>query len=601
MLSRGNPTARRNDRSRFYASELAARFAADQRGNAIALFVMMLVPVLGAAGVAIDYGRAIAAQSSLQAAADSAVLSSRSGSGTDEAAIKAKTEAFFAANAHQLYGATIKDVAVVQANNVIELRVTAELPASLTVLLGRDNFDIVVKSKAAAAAEDVEIALVLDNTGSMRDFMDDLKTGAKDLVEAVHGSATSVSKVKFAVVPYVGAVNIGNGAAQMAWMDVNGHASRNGLALRSQSFGYEAGCYTGGGGGGSTGPGNGATGSLFDALPTFANAVRAVLGIATARAANASDVPSPFQFYDPCWIANPDTINYFDLFAKIPNTTWKGCVLARPAPYDADDTAPDAGAPETRFVPWFWPDQPDADKILANGWTFVSSNDYLTDRPDLVPNPFKDTWNGWTHRSILQYSNVNANIDEIGPDTSGPNKSCPDPILPLTNAKGDVLAAIDRMVHWNGSGTNVAEGLAWGWRVLSPGAPFTEGAAYGKIRKVLVLMTDGTNNIDPSPDGAIWSDYSAYGYLNSGVVPDVTYDAFRQHTDARMTDVCQNAKNAGITIYTVAFGIVDQQTLNKLEACASKPPYAYAPGTQTELVEAFNAIGASLTELRLTE
>lgn len=582
-------------------ADLGARFPASEDGNVIGLFVLMLIPILGAAGVAIDYGRAIAAQTSLQAAADSAVLSSRSSGGMDEAAIKAKAEAFFAANANKLYGATIKNVAVTQVNNVIQLNVQSELPTSLSVVLGRDKLDISVKSKAAAAAEDVEIALVLDNTGSMRDFMDDLKTGARNLVDAVYNGATSQSKIKIGVVPYVGAVNIGNSPAQMAWMDVNGTSSRNGLSLRSQSFGYEAGCYTGSGGGGSTGPGNGTTGSLFDMLPKFADAVRGVLGIATAEAANASDVPSPFQFYDPCWIGNPDTMNFFDLFAKIPNTSWKGCVLARPAPYDANDTAPDAGTPETRFVPWFWPDQPDAAKILANGWTFVSANDYLPDRPDLVPNPFKDTWNGWTHRSILQYNNVNANIDETGPDTSGPNKSCPDPILPLTNVKGDVIAAIDQMVHWNGSGTNVAEGLAWGWRVLSPDAPFTEGAPYGKIRKVLVLMTDGVNNIDPSPDGAVWSDWSAYGYLNSGVLPDVTYDAFRQHTDARMTEVCQNAKNAGITIYTVAFGIVDQQTLNKLEACASKPPYAYAPGTETELIAAFDAIGASLTELRLTE
>ncbi len=80
-----------------------------------------------------------------------------------------------------------------------------------------------------------------------------------------------------------------------------------------------------------------------------------------------------------------------------------------------------------------------------------------------------------------------------------------------------------------------------------------------------------------------------------------TCDQSRKYTDERMVAACQNAKNAGLTIYTVAFGIVDQPTLAKLEACASKPPYAYAPGTATELVEAFGSIGASLTELRLME
>ena len=575
-------------------------FAASTSGNVATLFAVLLVPILGAVGVALDYGRGLAARTSLQASADAAVLASRSGGLKTEAEIKAQAEKFFAVNAHKLFGANITNVDVSLVGNVIEMKVDALLPASITQVLGTESFPLTVKSKAAAAAEDVEIALVLDNTGSMRDYMDDLKTGAKDLVEAVHRGATSVSRLKFAVVPYVGAVNIGNGPAQMAWMDTAGGSSRNGLALRWESFGYEAGCQTGGGGS-SPGPGPGTTGSLFDALPRFAGVVRELLGVAPAQAASAADVPSPFVFYDPCWIANPGTINYFDLFAKIPNTTWKGCVIARPAPYDTDDTPPDQGTADTMFVPWFWPDQPDAAKIAANGWNFVSANDYLTDRPDLVPSPFKDNWNGWTHRSTLQYNNSNAAIDEAGPDTSGPNKSCPDPILPLTNNKSDVIAAIDKMVHWNGSGTNVAEGLAWGWRVLSPEAPFSEGAPYGKIRKVLVLMTDGSNNIDPSQDGAVWSDWSAYGYLNSGVVPGVTYEGFKQYTDDRMSQVCQNAKDKGITIYTVAFGIVDQPTLAKLEACASKPPYAYAPGTESELVEAFNSIGASLTELRLTE
>ncbi len=43
--------------------------------------------------------------------------------------------------------------------------------------------------------------------------------------------------------------------------------------------------------------------------------------------------------------------------------------------------------------------------------------------------------------------------------------------------------------------TSIGEGAAWGWRTLSPGAPFTEGRPYGaeENQKVLVLMTDGQN------------------------------------------------------------------------------------------------------------
>ena len=48
--------------------------------------------------------------------------------------------------------------------------------------------------------------------------------------------------------------------------------------------------------------------------------------------------------------------------------------------------------------------------------------------------------------------------------------------------------------------TGVGEGAMWGWRVLSPGAPFTDGRAYSTKNntKVLVLMTDGQNTYYPN-------------------------------------------------------------------------------------------------------
>ena len=38
----------------------------------------------------------------------------------------------------------------------------------------------------------------------------------------------------------------------------------------------------------------------------------------------------------------------------------------------------------------------------------------------------------------------------------------------------------------------------WGWNVLTPGPPFTEARASG-VRKAMVLMTDGTNNVSRLP------------------------------------------------------------------------------------------------------
>ncbi len=90
----------------------------------------------------------------------------------------------------------------------------------------------------------------------------------------------------------------------------------------------------------------------------------------------------------------------------------------------------------------------------------------------------------------------------------------------------------------------------WGWRALSKHEPFDQGVGYGeivdgmKVRKVLVLMTDGMNTkspiypsqdpINPSHDG---SDAALANTLTA--------------------ELCTNIKAKGIAIYSVAFEVPD--------------------------------------------
>ena len=57
-----------------YLSRKAKDFRRDERGNISLLFAASLVPMIAAAGTAIDYSRASQARSQLHAAADSAAL-----------------------------------------------------------------------------------------------------------------------------------------------------------------------------------------------------------------------------------------------------------------------------------------------------------------------------------------------------------------------------------------------------------------------------------------------------------------------------------------------------------------------------------------------
>lgn len=581
------------------------RFLVDRSGGIALLFGLTIVPLMLIAGLAADYTRGLSVKHQLQGAADAAALAAK-GSGEDaQVAAQAAAEAFARANAVALNGATLGPVSVTHTTDGVRVDLTASLPTTLSSALGFASFEINATSESVRATGDIEVALVLDNTGSMAGSMDELKTGAKDLVAAVFATGTA-GKVKMAVVPYVGTVNIGNGGAQLAWMDVNGDGVWHAQGIEGMSFGYEPGCVYTPGGGGPVDPGSGTHGWLQGAARKFASATGALLGISHAHAASASDVPSPYRFWPDCWAANPDKMNLFDTFALIPNTSWKGCVMARTQWNDLDvsDTAPDPADPDTLFVPWFWPDTIDLSAIAIYDPTLESVNDYLPDRLDLrdaMFPKFTDPWIGWGHYNWVKYNNVAASIDESGPDTLGPNKACPDPVLPLTPTRSSIENKIDSLTHWNGSGTNTAEGIAWGMRVLTPGAPFTEGSEDPATQKVMVLMTDGVNNIDPTNDSTLLSHWSTYGYLTGGRVQPLTYDGFREHVNSRMQTACEKAKEQNIQLYTVAFNVTDEATLDLLRQCATKPPYAYSASTASELVEAFRNIGKSLTELRLSK
>ncbi len=73
--------------------------------------------------------------------------------------------------------------------------------------------------------------------------------------------------------------------------------------------------------------------------------------------------------------------------------------------------------------------------------------------------------------------------------------------------------------------TNVPEGMAWGWRVLSHGEPFTDGRPESERgnTKVLIVLTDGANTYyTPSSLGFNDSAGNKSIYSNLGYVGKTT-------------------------------------------------------------------------------
>jgi Flp pilus assembly protein TadG len=570
---------------------------ADRGGNVAMLFALILLAIVGMVGASVDYGRRLSAIARAQGAADAAVLVI---AGNPRSAVDNLTTARNVVGAH-LTGAAGLNVQVTQpTSSTYRVMLSYKMPTSLMQIAGFRTMDVEVNSDASAGSGGpVEVALALDNTGSMRADMPALRAAAADFAKNVF--ATGGANVKMSVVPYVAAVNPGANAWPLWMIDTSAASMWHGYFMTWNWIAIEPNCVpnwmtSGGGGGGGTTPGSSSSGDRSDALDVLApltRFARALFGVSGALAQTTANTIAPLQpdaasptpegffmpkgFYydtraassDGCaHLKNPGPISHLDLFARMPGAVWKGCVEARPSAndllaggygsgnpdFDVTDDPPVASNPNSLFVPYFWPDESDyIDNVYNAPGTYPPPsgagyhNNYLADGTppatwsyDLTdPAGAKVRHDGMQHKTLFKYNGASASIiREAGnADTYGPNASCPDPVLRLTSSAAAVDAKINALSYWTGGGTVISEGLTWAWRSLSPNLPFADGKPYDKAnRKVIVLMTDGVNGLaDNNIYATNLSDYSAYGYLGANRAGPLTPVWAPVYTFDRMT------------------------------------------------------------------
>ena len=285
--------------------------------------------------------------------------------------------------------------------------------------------------------------------------------------------------------------------------------------------------------------------------------------------------------------------NHFDLFQRV-GVTWKGCVEARPEPFDISDTPPSSSDPKTLFVPYFWPDEPDSGISYATGTSY--NNNWL-------PDGVSGTDAAARQRATEKYRTGNgAIINEYGPTTRGPNKSCPTPVLPLTADLSKARTEISRMREWNESGTNISEGLAWAWRMLSPEPPFTEGRPYDTpgLNKAIVLLTDGENQVWGGWNSHNKSDYTSYNYLANGRLGSTDRNTAAARVNDKIASLCASIKAKGVKIYTITLELGSSTLQNLFRSCASRPSMYYNSPSATELDGVFRAIATDLVNLHIS-
>ena len=211
------------------ARSAARRFVRANEANIAVTFAIALVPILGFVGAAIDYTRANAARSSMQAALDSTalMLSKDLSEGTiTTSQVTAKAQAYFTA----LY--TNKDAtltgpvtATYTANSsmgsTIQVNGSAAITTDFLRVAGFPNINFNTSSTAAWGNVRMRVAMALDNTGSMADDgkMPAMQTAAKALVDQLSALAKTNGDIYISIIPFAKDVNVDDSNYNQSWID----------------------------------------------------------------------------------------------------------------------------------------------------------------------------------------------------------------------------------------------------------------------------------------------------------------------------------------------------------------------------------------------
>lgn len=291
----------------------------DTRANVAVTVALSLAPLSLAALGALDIARATSAKLILQDALDAATLATAKTTASDPTQLQNTGDRILHQNL--VFDSSVSlssDTFVFGPGGTVVADASAGVrPLILGFITGGD-IKVGAHTEVKRAGNELEIALVLDNTGSMAGAkINNLRSAATNFINSMAKIASQSSDpnvVKIALVPFDDTVNVGASYQTAAWMDTDGTTSVN------------------------------------NEIFTDAQGARA-------------------------WA------NRFDLFQKM-GVDWGGCVESRKAPYDIEDTPPsDQNTKFTPYFAPDEPDQKDPgdtgggynnnymkDQISGKGW-----------------------------------------------------------------------------------------------------------------------------------------------------------------------------------------------------------------------------------------
>ena len=460
-------------------STLCKRFTKTEDGNVAIMTAVLAAVVIGGAALAIDGERGLTAKSRLNAASDAVSLYLAKSGVEDEAELTAMAQAHLDLIYGDGTGDRVEVLSVVREGDQVFVQLADNKDTTLASIFGRSDMDIRSGASAIFSQREMDIALVLDTTDSMRGSkITALKQAAGEMVSTIEGYDNA--KVRMSVVPFSNYVNVGVSRRNAEWLD----------APADNVNRWEGGCN------------DNHRDVIGRSDPYTAYGTRNVDGKLEEYSYTAYRTVEYGEPYRKCY----DGGEYVQ--------GWTGCVGSRSVPYDT--------------------------------------------RP------------GFSGRKV-----------------PGLLKVCGSEIQALTSDISAVKSTIDGLGTFGN--TYMPAGLLWGWRTLHAEAPLRTDLSDGTER-IMIVMTDGKNSVRKQG-----SEHEVTGGSDAGAV-----DVVNREANNKTRTLCNGVKGDDITVYTIAYEVDDSRTRTLLEQCASSRANFFDARNAQELNRAFQDIGATLNQLRIT-
>jgi Flp pilus assembly protein TadG len=552
---------------------LFQRFLDDRRGSVLPLLALAAIPVTGLIGASVDYSRAAAVQTSLQAAVDSTALAmAKDAASLSAQQLQTNATAYFNA----LFTRTDAAPPTVsvsystatsggQPGSQVVISATSSVNTLFMGVMGFRQLPVAATSTSLWGNKRLRVALVLDNTGSMAqggagtatspNKIQALQTASHNLLSQLQSAAVNPGDVYVSIIPFTKDVNVDPANNAQSYIDWTAWEAEP-ANLNTAAGGAKPSAWD------TTGPGSNCP------FSTSNDGFKCTKGPASSGASTTSTIPSTGT-YAGLICPSLDNGNKNPTHAS---SYYNGCYdstkyssTGSSASCSGHSNCSCSGSGSSRTCgtnSGYW----------EHTWRPASNG---------AATPAHTTWNGCVTDRDQNYDTMNTTPTAGALFPAEQYTVCPVALMAQSYDWTALNAKIDTMVA--AGNTNQGIGLAWGWQSLTSGSPLNAPAKDPNYlyQDIVIILSDGINTQDR------W-------YSNATSI------------DNRQRILCDNMKNAGVTIYAIQVNTSNDPTSSVLQYCAgTRATVADASKfflltTPSQIITTFNQIGTGLSKLRIS-